>query len=43
MIRLFGPVLDVRIIRKNNTGLTFRDSNYGFVHMQNAFEADNAL
>lgn len=42
-IRLFGPVVDVRIIRKNTTGLSFKESNYGFIHMKNSFEADNAL
>ena len=43
ILRLFGPVIDVRIIRKNTTGLSFKESNYGFIHMRNSFEADNAL
>jgi len=43
LIRLFGQVIDVKIIRKNTSGLAFKDNNYGFVQMKNVHEADNAL
>ena len=41
--RLFGPVQDVKIIRKNNQGMAFKEFNYGFVQMYNPQQAGAAL
>ena len=34
---------DVKIIRKNNQGMAFKEFNYGFVQMYNPQQADAAL
>ena len=39
----YGPVNEVKIIRKNSVGIPLKDHFYGFVHMETAEGARNAV